>query len=194
MAANSTADRRYFQLHGLRSKTPEALNRSLREAIGELRETLYGPSAEELTAQEQELLEASGARVAERRGAGDPLLDYATTFAALLETSLTPAQAAARLGVTATRVRQLIAQRALRALRVDRNLRIPLFQFRERGLLPNIARVNMALAGDLDPVSVWRWYSTPDPELQTDAGPLSPLAWLQSGRDPEPVVAIARQL
>lgn len=194
MASSNAAESRYFQLHGLRSKTPEALNRSLREAISELRETLYGPSAEELTAPEQDLLEASGARIAERRGAGDPLLGYATTFAALLETNLTPTEAAARLGVTPTRVRQLIAQRALRAFRIERNLRIPLFQFQERGLLPNVARVNAALSGDLDPVSLWRWYSTPDPDLETDAGPLSPLAWLQSGRDPEPVIAIARQL
>ena len=95
MTRSNAAEKRYFQLHGLRSKTPEALNRSLREAISELRETLYGPSAEELTAPEQELLEASGVRIAEQRGGGDPLLDYATTFAALLETSLTPAEVVA---------------------------------------------------------------------------------------------------
>ena len=91
-------------------------------------------------------------------------------------------------------MRQLIAQRALRAFRIQRNLRIPLFQFQQRGLLPNVTRVNAALSGDLDPVSLWRWYSTPDPELESGEEALSPLAWLQSGRDPEPVIAIARQL
>lgn len=194
MASSNAAESRYFQLHGLKSKAPEQLNQALQDAIGELRETLYGPSAEELTAAEQELLAASGARVAEQRGARDPLLDYATCFAALLETSLTPAEAAARLGVTPARIRQMIASGALYAFRMDRNLRVPLFQFQERGLLPNLGRVNAALAGDLDPVSVWRWYSAPDPELETETGPLSPLAWLRSGRAPEPVIAIARQL
>lgn len=194
MAASSTAENRYFQLHGLKSRAPETLNRALRDAIGELRETLYGPATEELTGPEQKLLAESGAQIAERPGTRDPLLDYATTFAALLDTSLTPAAAAERLGVTPARVRQLIASGALYAFRIERNLRIPLFQFHQRGLLPNLGRVNAALPADLDPVSVWRWYSTPDAELDTDGGPLSPLAWLQSGRDPEPLIAIAGQL
>lgn len=194
MASTHTADDRYFELHGLKSQAPEALNQALQEAIGAMRETLYGPSVEELPAEEQALLAVAGAQIAEQPGAPDPLLDYATCFAALLDTSLTPAEAALRLGITPTRVRQLIASGALYAFRIDRNLRIPLFQFQENGLLPNLAPVNTALAGDLDPVSVWRWYSAPDPELDAATGPLSPLSWLKSGRDPEPVIAIARQL
>lgn len=194
MPASGTAENRYFQLHGLQSRAPEALNQALRDAIGELHETLYGPATEELTGPEQELLAASGVRIAEQPGTRDPLLDYATTFAALLDTSLSPAEAAVRLGVTPARIRQLITSGTLYAFRLDRNLRIPLFQFLEHGLLPNLGRINVALSGDLDPVSVWRWYSTPDAELDTDGGPLSPLAWLKSGRDPGPLIAIAGQL
>ena len=194
MATAKATDDRYFELHGLKSQAPEALNRALQDAISAMHETLYGPSTEELPAEEQALLKGAGMRMAERAGAPDPLLDYATCFAALLDTSLTPTEAALRLGVTPTRVRQLISDGALYAFRVDRNLRIPLFQFQGNGLLPNLAPVNAALTSDLDPVSVWRWFSAPDPELETEAGPLSPLSWLKSGRDPEVVIAIARQL
>ena len=98
------------------------------------------------------------------------------------------AQAAARLGgVTQVRVRQLIADGTLYAVRIDGRWKIPVFQFQPDGLVPNIGVVNAVVPRTLDAVSVVRWYTTPDDELETpDGHPLSPLAWLQGGRNPAP--------
>ena len=61
--------------------------------------------------------------------------------------------------------------------------------------MPNIVAVNPALPPTLDPVSVLRWYTRPDPELESAGGDvLSPLDWLRAGLDPAPVVRIARDL
>ena len=70
-----------------------------------------------------------------------------------------------------------------------------IFQFQEEGLVPNIVAVNPALPRTLDPVSVLRWYTRPDPELESvDGDVLSPLDWLKAGMDPAPVVRIVRDL
>ena len=60
---------------------------------------------------------------------------------------------------------------------------------------PNIAAVNSILPRTLDPVSVLRWYTHPDPELEATGGDvLCPLDWLRAGMDPAPVVELARDL
>ena len=54
---------------------------------------------------------------------------------------------------------------------------------------------NSILPRTLDPVSVLRWYTHPDPELEATGGDvLCPLDWLSAGMDPAPVVGLARDL
>ena len=194
--ASDVARAHYFQAHGLTAESPEALNAALRQAIGTLRRTLYAPSISELTPQEVAALRQAGADVDEHPDGDDPVAAYVAAFGAILATSLSPAQAAARLGgVTQVRVRQLIADGTLYAVRIDGRWKIPVFQFQPDGLVPNIGVVNAVVPRTLDAVSVVRWYTTPDDELETpDGHPLSPLAWLQGGRNPAPVVEIARDL
>lgn len=55
--------------------------------------------------------------------------------------------------------------------------------------MPNIGRVNQAIA-DLDPVSVQRWVTTADPDLEG----LTPLGWLNSGRDVKAVLKVVPEL
>ncbi len=185
----------YFQVHGLAAQPPSALNEALREAIDSLHQTLYAPSNSELTAPEAALLENAGADLDDHPARSDPLLEYATEFGAILATSLRVAEAAKRLGgVTAVRVRQLIADRTLFALRSGGRWKIPVFQFHDAGLVPNIGIVNAALSPTIDAVSVLRWYRTPDPELATPNGALCPLDWLKLGMDPGAVAKIARDL
>ena len=193
---SQTAGDHYLQVHGLAVRPPPALNAALRRAIDTLRRTLYAPSIHELTAQELALLRQAGVDVDEHPDREDPLGAYAAAFGAILATSLSPAQAAARLGgVTQVRVRQTIADGTLYAVRIDGRWKIPSFQFHEDALVPNIGAVNAVVPRTLDAVSVLRWYTTPDGELETpDGHALSPLAWLQGGRDPAPVVDIARDL
>jgi plasmid maintenance system killer protein len=186
----------YFQMYGLTARPPEALNKALQHAIESMHRTLYAPSSSELTPSELALLKQAGVDVAEHPDREDPMIAYATEFGAILATSLSAAQAAKRLrGVTAVRVRQMIREGTLYGIRIEGRWKIPIFQFEDEGLVPNIGAVNAVLPRTLDAVSVLRWYTTPDPELETPAGEvLSPLDWLKAGMDPASAVNIARDL
>ncbi len=190
------ADDRYFQTHGLAAQPPRALNTALQQAIDSMRRTLYGPSLHELTPPEIALLQRAGADVEEHPDRDDPMATYVAAFGAILATALTPAHAAARLGgITPVRVRQMIHERTLYAVRVDGRWKIPVHQFAHDGLVPNISAVNAAVPHTLDAVSVLRWFTTPDPELEApDGQALSPLDWLKAGMDPDPVVEMASAL
>lgn len=193
--APSSQDR-YFQVYGLTPRPPEALNETLRQAIGSLRRTLYSPSLDELTPREVTLLRQAGADLEEHPDRDDPVGAYVAAFGAILATSLSPAQAAARLGgITQARVRQMIREGALYAVQVDGRWKIPVFQFAREGLVPNVGAVNAVVPRTLDAVSVLRWYTTPDADLETpDGRTFSPLAWLREGMNPAPVVEMARDL
>ena len=185
----------FFQMYGLNAQPPAALNAALAQAIQSMRRSVYAESAGELTEAELKVLEASGVDVNEHPELPDPLLDFATDFAAILTTSWTTTVAADRLGVHAVRIRQMIGDGTLYAVRVDGRWRILEFQFQDNRLVPNIGEVNAVIDRDLDAVSVLRWYTSPDPELESSDGTiLSPLAWLKRGLSPEPVVQLARHL
>lgn len=179
----------YFQTHGLKADAPETLNSALQIAISELTRTLYRPSELELTTPELEVLQAAGVDVAEHADEADPIMDYATEFAAIVATSESVATVAGRLKVSEVRVRQLINAKELYAIRVGGRWQIPVFQFRGSQSVPNIGAVNPALDG-MDPVSVVRWYTTVDPELERDGLEMSPLDWLCAGLDVAALLAI----
>ena len=179
------ADERYFHLHGLKAVAPEKLNAALKAAINELETALYGPSRTELTEAEIAMLERAGVDLDEHPEGTDPMLGYATEFAAIRATSLTPAALARTLGVTPVRVRQMIRERGLYALRINGRLHIPAYQLDGKTLVPNIARVNQVVA-DADPVSVQRWITAADPDLQD----MTPLQWLKSGRSVDAVLQV----
>ncbi len=81
----------------------------------------------------------------------------------------------------------MIRERTLYAVRVDGRWKIPVHQFGHDGLVPNIGAVNAAVPNTLDAVSVLRWFTTPDPELEApDGKALTPLDWLKAGLDPAP--------
>lgn len=179
------ADQRYFHVHGLKAPAPERLNAALETAINELEVALYGPSRTELTDAEIAMLERAGVDLDERPDETDPMLDYAKEFAAILATSLTPAALAEMLGVTPVRVRQMIRERSLYAVRIEGRLHVPIYQLAKKALVPNIGQVNQAIA-DLDPVSVQRWITTADPDLQDT----TPLNWLKAGRAVDAVLHV----
>ncbi len=185
-----SAAEHYFQLHGLQAEAPKRLNRALEMAIGELQTTLYGPSKSELTAVETTMLERSGADLEEHPERDDPMLAYATQFAAILATSMTPTEVAKILAVTPVRVRQMIREGSLYAIRVGGRWNVPIFQIGGNTLVPNIGQVNERLQG-MDAVSIMSWYTTPDPELENvKSNSLTPLEWLKTGRDVDVLLAI----
>ena len=187
----------YFTARGLAPTAPETLNDALRQVLDAMPTMLYGEPSRELTEAEREVLVNGGVRL-DAKPQGDPLAATTAQFAALVSTSLTAKQAARRLGVPESRVRQMIARRTLYSVLLNSRRRIPTFQFTERGgLVPNIAKVNAALPEDLHPVEVQAWYTQPHADLfigdDIDAR-VSPLHWLRSGGDLNRVVQLARWL
>ena len=116
-------------------------------------------------------------------------------LAKVIETALTSQEAATRLGVGRRRIYQRLAAREIYSFRVDGRVVIPAFQFQDDGLVPGIAQVNRALPLTRHPLSVVRWFHTPQPELTAGGGPaLTPLQWLGQGRDLSVVCDLASRL
>jgi len=151
----------------------------------------------ELTPEESAALLRGGVNPDWRRdSAENPIVRTAATYAAVLASSLTVAQAASLLGIDASRVRHRLAERTLYGIREKSGWRIPAFQFSPSGLVPGIDQVIPRLPSTLHPLAVIGWFTRPNPDLHDDADqmPISPLDWLQTGRDPEPVARLARSV
>ncbi|MBI4935866.1 MAG: helix-turn-helix domain-containing protein [Actinobacteria bacterium] len=127
----------------------------------------------------------------------DAVTKTATEFAWLIEDSYSIEQVRKLLGVNDSRVRQRLstAQRTLYGFKVGASWRIPRFQFEHQRLIPGLEVVVASLPLDLDPVSVYRWFTTPTAELEADdEKPTSPLDWLRMGRSPAAVAELAATL
>jgi hypothetical protein len=130
-------------------------------------------------------------------GVDDPIARAAMEFALMRATGLTTRQAAKRLGVNDSRVRQRLGERALYGIRTAGEWRLPAFQFAAKGLVPGIDRVFPHVPVDLNPVAVQRWFHTPNPDLEpsepgeASGRPFTPLEWLTTGNDPRAVADLA---
>jgi hypothetical protein len=127
------------------------------------------------------------------RADNDPLIRSQAQYMALLDESLSAAEAAKLLHVDVSRVRQRLRGRSLFGIEHEGSWRLPRFQFERRLVIPGLAQILKALPSDLFPLDVVDWFVLPDPDLQldSDAAPLSPREWLLSGRPVEAVVTLA---
>jgi hypothetical protein len=135
----------------------------------------------------------------------DPIARVAAVYAALMKTALSIKVVAAALERNESRIRQRLLERSLIGIRQGRGWLLPLFQFQVeahgdqrvvRATVPGVERVFPHLVPGLHPVAVWRWFTTPNTELVPEDrdDPLSPRAWLESGRPSGPVADLARDL
>ena len=193
--------------------TPEALHRVgiqlapdefealVLEAVEQVGGT--GPVADPL----RELTDAEGSALAGGGfsldsmdpGLDDPLARTTAEYAALLATSLSAPEVSRALGVDSSRVRQRLAERTLYGIKLRGGWRLPAFQFEGQDLLPGIDQVLPHLGPELHPVAVYRWFTTPDPDLVIGEGDngvriVSPHDWLRTGRDPSVVAELAAEL
>jgi hypothetical protein len=149
----------------------------------------------DLSAAETEALRSVGALKDNTsvRAENDPLIKSQAQYMALLEDSLSAADAAKLLRVDVSRVRQRLRERSLFGIEYEGSWRLPRFQFERRLVIPGLAQVLKSLPPDLFPLDVVDWFVLPDPDLQldSDAAPLSPREWLLSGRPIEPVITLA---
>lgn len=146
-----------------------------------------------LSARERELLAEQGIDVDELAPSADVTATETRTaaaVAAMAHNSLSTKEAAEQLGLSDSRVRQLVAERRLVALSTGRRLLLPTWQFTDEGRpLPGLEAVLAAL-GDRHPLAIQQALHTTDVDLLDDDGnALSPLEWLRAGYDPGQVVA-----
>lgn len=169
------------------------VNRPLREVATAATEPAAVLSKGELEAIEQVGLSTKpwASAVAE-----DPLTKTIVDYMALIETSLSTAQAAAMLGVDVSRIRQRIRERSLFGLEYEGEWRLPRFQFERRKVLPGLAVVLAALPAELNPLDVATWFLEPNIDLEADddVASVSPRAWLLQGGSPSTLAQLARHL
>lgn len=175
---------------GLSSASFDELTRQMVERL-ELAGYVTAPERE-LSAEEIDALREGGFDFTPLSwDADDPIAAAAAEYVAIVETSLTVPDVARMLNVDASRVRQRLLDRTLYGLKVHGNWRIPAFQFDGAKPIPGMGEVLSALPSDLYLVSVYRWLTNPDPDLEIADCPVSPRDWLRAGRDPGPVIALA---
>jgi hypothetical protein len=152
----------------------------------------------DLSAAETEALRSVGAfrDKASVRAENDPLIRSQAQYMALLEDSLSAAEAAKLLRVDVSRVRQRLRERSLFGIEYEGSWRLPRFQFERRLVIPGLAQVLKSLPPELFPLDIVDWFVLADPDLQldSDTDPLSPREWLLSGRPIEAVKTLARDL
>ncbi len=124
----------------------------------------------------------------------EPIATRAAEYSALLASSSTVHEAAKRLGVTDSRVRQRLGERSLYGILTGKKWRLPAFQFSGNELVPNVERVIARLSHSLDPVTVEGWFKRPNVDLEQDDRNISPLEWLAQGNDWRPVAELAEDL
>jgi hypothetical protein len=156
-------------------------------------------AARELPEPELAMLRSGGFDVDAGPSPEDDPIGRAAAYSALLETALSIKAVAEGLGRNESRIRQRLLPRTLYGVRRGRNWLLPLFQFQVeerqgtraiRTVVPNVEHVFPALSPELNPVTVWRWFTSPSTELMTDEAPdqaISPRDWLLAGRDPKPL-------
>ena len=105
---------------------------------------VYTEPTEGLTEAEQKVLKEGGLRLT-RTSDRDPISDTALEFAELVATSLSSGEAAKRIGVTPTRVRQLIGDGEIHSFTLNGKRLIPEFQIHGNSLVNNIRLVNRVL-------------------------------------------------
>jgi excisionase family DNA binding protein len=162
-----------------------------------LRPSLMEDEGSTLTSSEEAALAKGGVEHVSEK---DVLVVQAQAVAAyqdLRARSLTVDEAARRLGVNTSRIRQRLAARSLYGLKDGNTWLLPAFQFGANGLVPGVSAVVRRLPPDLGALAAARWFSSPNPDLCTrddDERPLTPLQWLLRGNPPEAAAELAAAL
>jgi hypothetical protein len=111
----------------------------------------------------------------------------------LYDSALTVGQAAQKLSVTTGRVRQRIGAGLLAVVQRREGYVLPDWQFYDDRTVPHLKSV-LAVAGDVHPVTLQGFMTTPNPDLEVDGGIVSPRDWLITGGDPARVAELAEVL
>jgi hypothetical protein len=199
-AASQASTFAFLHSHGI-EVAPERLDSLVKEAVSRLQRTLYRQDPrEDLTAAEADVLERGGFSLEPQElGSEDPLAQTVAEYTALLKSSFSTVEAAQKLGVDPSRIRQRLTSfpPTLYGVRIGTTWYIPEFQFDAEKLVPGIGSVVSRLDSELHPVAVLRWFTGPSADLAVESlegRSLSPRDWLRMGLPVEPVAELASNL
>jgi hypothetical protein len=174
--------------------SPERFQALVEEVVAEL-PAMTTTTGSDLTPEEADALHRGGLDLSPLRpDEADPVARAAAAYAALIASSLTVQEVAHKLGVDGSRVRQRLAARTLFGVKRGDGWRIPAFQLDGDRLLPGLDAVVPRIDPAIHPLGVFRWFTTPDPDLEIANTSISPRDWLRMGNDPAPVAALAEAL
>ena len=152
---------------------------------------LIVPGSAALSAGAQEALRAGGMLLDGNDQPYEKAVEQtAAEFASLVAASLPLATVAAQMNVSRVRAQQLLSRGELWGIRVDRKWRLPRLQFGTDGRpVPGLAALLAELgANDRHPMTVLGFLTSPQPELDLDGSPRSPLQWLALGGSVTPIL------
>ncbi|ORI18335.1 hypothetical protein [Rhodococcus sp. 1168] len=135
------------------------------------------PAELSLSEHDAALLDKSGF-VADPAAATAAQLDRDIRMQELIHRSLSVTDAAERLGVTATRIRQRLADGTLWAFTSGRSRLLPPAQFTTAGGVPHLEKVMPLVAKDLHPLTVQALLTQPQPSLSVKGRQVSMAQWL----------------
>lgn len=153
----------------------------------------------ELSESDREQLQRVGMSFEPFEGDFDPLAGSVVKLSQLIASSLTTTEVAEKLGVGPSRVRQRLSSDAptLYGFKFAREWKLPQFQFSNGGLVPGMEEVIPNIPERWSPLEVFNWFSSPNPDLvvsDNEEKPLSPIEWLESGRDPSELSVILERI
>jgi hypothetical protein len=144
-------------------------------------------------------LQHGGIELEAAASGAEPVAASLNEWRKLLQHSYTTSQAAKCLHVKDSRIRQRVGgpRPSLFGFRHGKSWLIPRFQIDNGKIIRGIEIVVPHLAPGLHPVSVARWFQTPNPDLVNPTNEdetVSPVDWLRTGGDPEATAALAAAL
>ncbi|WP_420390566.1 hypothetical protein [Marinobacter sp.] len=117
----------------------------------------------------------------------------------LLQATIDDEEAALLLGLSKERLRENIQSQELKLYTIARptgSWAFPLWQFSGDGLIPHLDGLMGALSREVHPVTVFRFMTTENRDLEIDTSDscLSPQEWLARGYDLDPVIVQVKDL
>ncbi|NLE80662.1 MAG: DNA-binding protein [Rhodococcus sp.] len=111
------------------------------------------------------------------------LLTREGAMAALTSSALTVGEAAERLGVGASRIRQRAVERSMWAIKVGHKLVLPAVQFTQNGMVDGLGTVIAKIPAQARPLAVNGLLTEPSDLLTVDGARVSIVQWLSTGGD-----------
>ncbi|MBN9611693.1 MAG: hypothetical protein BGO26_05320 [Actinobacteria bacterium 69-20] len=151
------------------------------------------PSPSPLTPDEAAIYDEAG-MVEDVQALQQQAADSAARFLALLATAIPVAEAAARIGVSRSRMQQMIAARDVWALRQGSRWLLPAIQFDEDALISGWSTFARAFPESAHPLEILGLLTSAQPELHVGGRPQTVIDWLRGGGSPLAAASLAAGL